>query len=142
VVLALWPTSEIDSSLDSKIVEVVDGAIGGRHQVWVAESYGRIIGSVGVIRDNALVAHLRYLSVAPDLADGQAVATCLTERAIRDAYERGYLKLVVHSSLPPNRLTTVLHNLGFEFSRERDTGGEHVLEFYQNLYERPQLPPA
>jgi hypothetical protein len=58
--------------------------------------------------------------------------------AIADAYKRGYLKLVVHTNLPPCRLTVALHDLGFEFSRERSTGGEHVLEFYQNLYERPR----
>jgi hypothetical protein len=33
------------------------------------------------------------------------------------------------------------HLLGFEFSRSREVGGTNVLEFYLNLYERPQLPP-
>jgi hypothetical protein len=61
------------------------------------------------------------------------------EMAIRDAWERGYLKLVVHTNLPPCRLTAALHELGFEYSQERSMGGEHVLEFYQNLYEQPRL---
>jgi phosphoserine phosphatase RsbU/P len=59
-------------------------------------------------------------------------------RRLRDAWERGYLKLVVHTSSPPSRLAADLHKLGFEFSREHSMDGEHVLEFYQNLYERPQ----
>jgi hypothetical protein len=80
---------------------------------------------------------LRCLCVDPAVADRHVVARGLAERAIRDAYKRGYLKLVVHTNLPPCRLTAALHDLGFEFSRERSTGEEHVLEFYQNLYERP-----
>jgi hypothetical protein len=35
-------------------------------------------------------------------------------------------------------LTALLHDLGFELSREHSKDGEHVLEFFQNLYERPR----
>jgi hypothetical protein len=120
------------------LINSVEGAIAGKHRVWVAEAFGRIIGSAAVIHSDFLLAHLRYLYVVPDFAERQVVAKGLAQTAIRDAYERGYLKLVVHSNLPTSRLATALHDLGFEFSRERDTDGEHVLEFYQNLYERPQ----
>jgi N-acetylglutamate synthase-like GNAT family acetyltransferase len=119
-------------------INCIAGAIAGKHHLWVAEAFGRIIGSAAVLHNDDSLAHLRYLCVAPDLAERPVIAMGLAERAIRDAYERGYLKLVVHSNLPPNRLATVLHDLGFEFSRERETGGEHMLEFYQNLYEQPQ----
>jgi hypothetical protein len=60
------------------------------------------------------------------------------EMAIRDVWECGCVKLVLHTDLPPNRLTTTFHDLGVEFSRQRALGTEHVLEFYQNLYERPR----
>jgi predicted component of type VI protein secretion system len=36
-------------------------------------------------------------------------------------------------------LTALLHDLGFEFSREHSKDGEHVLKFFQNLYERPGM---
>ena len=141
-VLALWPADVMHSlpgpeTLDM-LINSVEGAIAGKHHVWVAEAFGRIIGSAVVIGNDESLAHLRYLYVAPDFAERQVVARGLAQTAISDAYERGYLKLVVHSNLPPSRLATTLHDLGFEFSRERETGGEHVLEFYQNLYERPQ----
>ena len=32
-----------------------------------------------------------------------------------------------------------LHRLGFEFSRHREKAGEAALEFYLNLYQRPEL---
>jgi N-acetylglutamate synthase-like GNAT family acetyltransferase len=141
-VLTLWPADLMNSLSGSEIIDVlidsVEGAIAGTHHVWVAEAFGRVIGSAAVIRDNASLAHLRCLSVAPDFTDRHVVARALAEMAIRDAWERGYLKLVVHTNAAPSRLTAALHDLGFEFSREHSMGGEHVLEFYQNLYERPR----
>jgi N-acetylglutamate synthase-like GNAT family acetyltransferase len=141
-VLALWPAAVMQLQPRSDTLDVlihsVEGAIAGKDQVWVAEASGRIIGSAAVICTNASLAHLRCLCVAPDVAERHVVARGLAELAIRDAYKRGYLKLVVHTEFPPNRLTAALHDLGFEFSRERSTSEEHVLEFYQNLYEQPR----
>ena len=142
-VLALWPESEMLSQPGSDTVETlidsVDRAIAGKLHMWVAKACRRVIGWVAVIPDNDWLAHLRHLCVVPDLAERIVVARGLAETAIRQARERGYLKLVVHTDLPPGRLATKLHELGFEFSREHSKGGEHVLEFYQNLYELPEL---
>jgi N-acetylglutamate synthase-like GNAT family acetyltransferase len=141
-VLALWPAAvmhfQSDADTFDVLIDSVEGAAAGKDHVWVAEAYGRIIGSAAVIPVNVSQAHLRCLCVAPNVAERDVVARGLAEMAIRDAYKRGYLKLVVHTNLPPCRLTVALHDLGFEFSRERSTGGEHVLEFYQNLYEWPR----
>ncbi|MDB5358553.1 MAG: hypothetical protein JWN24_5006 [Phycisphaerales bacterium] len=142
-VLALWPAAIMHLQPDSDTIDVlinsVEGAVAGKDHMWVAEASGRIVGSAAVIRVNASLAHLRCLCVAPDFAERHVVARGLAEMAIRDAWERGYLKLVVHTNLPPCRLTAALHELGFEYSQERSMGGEHVLEFYQNLYEQPRL---
>jgi len=104
-VLALWPAALMHSPPGSETIDVlidsVEGAIAGKHHVWVAEAFGRIIGSAAVIRNNASLAHLRCLHVAPDFAERHVVARGLAEMAIRDAWERGYLKLVVHTNLPP-----------------------------------------
>lgn len=140
-VLALWPAGVMHSQPESDVLDVlinsVQGAIAGKDHVWVAEASSRIIGSAAVIHINDSLAHLRCLCVAPDVAERHIIARSLAQVAITDAYKRGYLKLVVHTDLPPCRLTAALHELGFEFSRERLTGNEHVLEFYQNLYETP-----
>ena len=37
------------------------------------------------------------------------------------------------------RVAAYCHQLGFELSRTRELDGVHVLEFYLNLYERPEL---
>jgi N-acetylglutamate synthase-like GNAT family acetyltransferase len=141
-VLALWPAAAMHLQPGSDTIDVlinsVEGAIAGTNHLWVAEASARIIGSAAVIRIDACLAHLRYLCVATDFEERHVVARGLAETAIADAWERGYLKLVVHTHLPPDRLTAALHDLGFEFAQERSTGGRHVLEFYQNLYERPR----
>jgi N-acetylglutamate synthase-like GNAT family acetyltransferase len=141
-VLALWPAdlthSQAGLGTIDVLVDSVEGALDGKHHVWVAEAFGQIIGSTAVMRHDASQAHLRCMCVAPGFAERHTVARGLAEVAIRDAWERGYLKLVVHTNLPPSRLTVDFHDLGFEFSREHSMNGEHVLEFYQNLYERPQ----
>jgi hypothetical protein len=142
-VLALWRTAEMRlrpvSDASDVLIEPSEGDLPANHLIWVAEASGRTVGSATVIHNNPSVAYLRSLCVAPDLASPPAVARALAETAIREVYERGYLKLVVHADLRSGRLTPVLHDLGFEFSREHLFDGEHVIEFYRNLYERPQL---
>ena len=141
-VLGLWPAGvmHLQPGADAfdVLMHAVEGAIAGKDHLWVAEASGQIIGTAAVISVNDSLAHLRCLCVAADVADRHFVARSLAELAIQDAYKRGYLKLVVHTDLPPCRLTAALHDLGFEFSRERSMHGEHVLEFYQNLYEPPR----
>lgn len=114
----------------------LEGAAAG-HQMWVAEAAGRIIGSAAVVSLDVRVAHFKYLSVATDQFDRQTVARAIAEMAVADVWERGYLKLIIHTQTPANRVAPELHQMGFEFSREHDVDGEHVLEFYQNLYELP-----
>lgn len=141
-VLALWRTAEMRlrpaSDASDLLMKPSEGETTDSHLIWVAEAAGRTVGSATVIHNNASVAHLRSLRVAPDVASPPAVARALAETAIREVYERGYLKLVVHADLPSGKLTPALHSLGFEFSRERLFGGELVIEFYRNLYEQPQ----
>jgi hypothetical protein len=144
-VLGLWPADLMHSQPGAQTIDLlmnsVEGAIAGKHHVWVAEdveAVPRIVGAVAVITDNAWLAHLRYLYVAPDVTERHVVARSLAETAIRHAWERGYLKLLVRSNSPPCRPAAFLHDLGFEFSRENTMGEEHVLEFYLNLYERPR----
>src|SRR6266481_3323264 len=77
-VLALWPADVMHSPPSSETVDVfincIEGAVAGKHHVWVAEAFGRIIGSAAVIHNDASLAHLRYLCVAPVFAERQVIA--------------------------------------------------------------------
>ena len=144
-IMALWRTAQTRLQPVSDRMEVLitpgEGEVPGNYFIWVAEASGRTVGSATVIQNNPSVANLRFLYVAPDVASPPAVARALAETAIREVYERGFLKLVVHTDLPSGKLNPALHDLGFEFARERRIDGERVIEFYRNLYERPQLTP-
>lgn len=141
-VLNLSPVDVMHRQADLEVADslttAVEGAIAGENQLWVAEASGRIVGLASLVPNTGWVAHLTWLWVAADLAERHAVAIRLAEVAIGDAWERGYLRLVVHSDLPPSPLRAFLHDLGFEFIREHLLNGDHVLEFLQNLYERPR----
>jgi len=126
---------EVDLNL---IIRGMATASCGKHRLWVSESFGRITGSTLVVSDDSLLAHLKCICVAREIAEPLAVARALAGRAIRDAWECGYIKLVVHTDLALDRLAAMFRELGFEFIRERAAGTDRVLEFYQNLYERPR----
>ena len=114
----------------------------GRRSAWVAEAGGRIIGMAVVFIESQALAHLMYLHVAGDGANHERAARVLAEIVIRDAWEGGYLKLVVHARIPANPLIEYMHDLGFEFARTRSSGSERAIEFYRNPYESPREPSS
>lgn len=112
----------------------------GKQNAWVAEADDRLIGMAVVWIESQALARLMYLHVTADGANHERAAKALAEIAIRDAWERGYLKLVVHAPIPANHVTEYMHELGFEFARSLSSGGQRVIEFYRNLYEPPRDP--
>jgi N-acetylglutamate synthase-like GNAT family acetyltransferase len=104
---------------------------------WVAEAHGEVVGTVA-IRVHEDTAHLSCLRAADD-SSRHAVRRGLVQIAARHAHHHGCLKLVVHAQVDVGRAAEFLHRLGFEFSREREVDNEPVLEFYLNLYDRPEL---
>jgi N-acetylglutamate synthase-like GNAT family acetyltransferase len=110
---------------------------------WVAEARGEIVGTVGICVHDENVAHLGCLRAADDSADA-VIRKGLVRVAASHAHQHGCLKLVVHapqSQVDIGRAAEFLHRLGFEFSRHREIEKRVVLEFYLNLYERPELGP-
>ena len=112
-----------------------------REQFFVAESPDkRVIGTVAVVEGRQDVAHLHWLRVDPGWPDDVAVRRALIRTAAAHARDVGLLKLAMHAPADiEQRVVAYYHRLGFELSRTRDRDGVHVLEFYLNLYERPEL---
>ncbi|MDB5322366.1 MAG: hypothetical protein JWN40_3997 [Phycisphaerales bacterium] len=110
---------------------------------WVAEARGEIVGTIGICMHDENVAHVYCLRTVDNLKD-DLIRKGLVQVAATHAHQQGCLKLVVHSpnaQVDISRATTFLHQLGFEFSRHREIDQRAVLEFYLNLYERPELAP-
>lgn len=108
---------------------------------WVAEAEGRIIGTIAIDAEDDEVGHIHWLRVAPGWQPDRRLARALARTAAAYAREKGFLKLVLHvpGEEAQSRVADYLHLLGFEFSRSRKSDGADMLEFYLNLYERPQL---
>jgi ribosomal protein S18 acetylase RimI-like enzyme len=101
---------------------------------------GRVIGTVAVIEGSPDTAHVHWLRVDPSWPDDVAVRRALIAAAAAHAREVGLLKLAMHAPASlEERVAAYYHRLGFELSRTRELHGVHGLEFYLNLYERPEL---
>ena len=111
-----------------------------QNHFWVAEVTERVIASVAIAEDDRRVAHVRLLRVDPawKMWRDTGVAGALIERAAQHAREHDCPKLVLHSPVNDEWAIRSLHRLGFEYSRARELGGKHLLEFYLNIYERPK----
>jgi N-acetylglutamate synthase-like GNAT family acetyltransferase len=138
------PAGAVDCNCATNIDQIAERYFGRpQDHFWVAEAWGEIVGTVGICVHDQNVAHVHCLRTVDNLKD-DLVRRGLVEVAARHAHQHGCLKLVVHS---PNghvdigRAAEFLHRLGFEFSRHREIDERAVLEFYLNLYERPELAP-
>jgi N-acetylglutamate synthase-like GNAT family acetyltransferase len=115
-----------------------------RERFLVAETPdGKIIGTIAIIEASPDVGHLHWLRVDPQWQSDRKIARLLGRAAAEHARAVGLLKLAMHA--PPDveqRIASYYHRLGFELSRTREIDGVHVLEFYLNLYEKPELGDA
>jgi len=112
---------------------------GSKNHFWVAEVTECVIASVAIAEDDRRVAHVSRLRVDPawKMWHDSEVAGALIERAAHHARQHDCPKLVLHSPVNDEWAIASLHRLGFEFARARELGGRHLLEFYLNLYARP-----
>jgi ribosomal protein S18 acetylase RimI-like enzyme len=106
---------------------------------WVAEIEGEVIGSIAILVDEKQIAHVRRLRVDPAWKTwhGGEIARFLIQEATRHARQHDCLKLVLHTPVDDDRAIAFLHELGFEYARTRELRGRHLLEFYLNIYVRP-----
>ena len=105
--------------------------------LWVAEAKHSVIGTVAISEDDARVAHLRRLRVAPFWQLDSHVAISLIRTAVNHARFHGCLKLVFHTSLDSATAIELLQGLGLQFARVRKEAGQHLIEFYDNVYAHP-----
>jgi GNAT superfamily N-acetyltransferase len=107
---------------------------------WVAECHGKVIGTLALMLEaEEEVAHLHCLRVTSAWHDVPSVRKQLLKTAATHARDHGSLKLVLHANVQEQKAAAFLHRLGFEFSRHREVDGNPALEFYLNLYQRPEV---
>jgi hypothetical protein len=101
---------------------------------WVAQAKSEVIGTIAISEDAQRVMHLRRLRVAPFWQLERRVAAELVRTAIIHARHYGCLKLVFHTSLDSETAVELLDGLGLQLSKIRIREGQHLIEFYQDLY--------
>ena len=106
---------------------------------WVAEADSHVIASIAITEDDQQVGHVRRLRVDPEwkIWHGDEIAGVLIQKVTRHARQHECLKLVLHTAVSDEWAIALLHRLGCEYTRARNLGGRHLLEFYLNLYMRP-----
>ena len=124
------------------IQDVLDSANAEGHQAWIVEAAGRFMGLAIVFIERESLVHLKWVSVAAGAPQRRQIRRALVEVVMRHTWESDCLKLIVHTGHPAGCFLKFMHAFGFDFSRERWLDDEHTIEFYRNLYERPEALPA
>lgn len=109
--------------------------------LWVAEREGRVIGMIGVAREEGETAEVRRLRVDKD-HQHSPVGAMLVEIAISHCRHHGYLKVVLDTRFERDAVLDVFTRFGFQHTRTRNVQGKELLEFYLDLYraEKPENP--
>lgn len=104
---------------------------------WVAELDGRVVGMIGVAKEDEHLAEIRRLRVDRELQDSP-IATALVEVALQHCKHHGFLKVVldtrVHTS---SEAVQLFDRFGFQHTRTKNLQGKETLEFYLDLYRSP-----
>lgn len=108
----------------------------GNH-FWVAELDGEVVGMIGVAREDHHQAEIRRLRVAKT-HQHLPIAPVLIDTALAHCKKHGYLKIVLDTRLSTQSdALQVLERAGFQHTRTRNPHGKEVLEFYLDLYRKP-----
>jgi N-acetylglutamate synthase-like GNAT family acetyltransferase len=104
---------------------------------WVAEAGGQVIGMIGLVEKRPHIGVIRRLRVAPAWQEPRTIRR-LVKTAVRHCARQGGLKVVVDAPCNSRRAIRFLGDLGFQYTRTRNTEGRDLIEFYLNLYQHDE----
>ena len=93
----------------------------------------QVIGMVGVVATKTDVAEMRRLRVTPSFRR-QGIAGRLLRAALAHCRDQGLLKVLLDARLEQTAAVQLFEREGFQFSRNRESAGVQIREFYLDLY--------
>ncbi len=129
----------LDAAEDLRDIAVayLDEESGSRF--WVVEDDdGRLVGMVGVRRHSESQAAVRRLHVHPDRRM-QGIGSLLVREALRFCHDQGYVKIVLETKEDQTAAIALFTRFGFRLNRAKDIAGVKKLEFYIDLYYKPDV---
>ena len=108
-----------------------------RHHFWIAEVQGQVVGMIGVGSDERDTAEIRRLRVDPAYQD-TPIARALLQTAVAHCRHHGYLKVVLDTRFEPEAAVSLFDHVGFQHHRTKTMHGKELLEFFLDLYRRPE----
>lgn len=108
--------------------------------VWVAREQGQetgpLAGSVTLHRMEQSAAQMSGLRVEPSLR-GQGIGAKLVNESLRFCGDNGMIKVTLDTLTDQKRAIHLFERVGFQLSRKKESQGHECLEFYLDLYRRP-----
>ncbi|MFG0274767.1 MAG: GNAT family N-acetyltransferase [Phycisphaerales bacterium] len=145
-VLELFQISQSDGMADANdaaddlrdmAAAYLDAESGSRF--WVVEDdAGRLVGMVGVRRHSESQAAVRRLHVHPERRM-QGIGSLLVREALRFCHDQGYVKIVLETKEDQTAAIALFTRFGFRLNRAKDIAGVKKLEFYIDLYYKPDV---
>ncbi len=108
-----------------------------RSHFWVAELEEKVLGMIGVAREDENIAEIRRLRV-DKARQHTAIAAKLVEVALEHCRKHGYLKIVLDTRFDPDAVVNLFDRFGFQHTRTKPAAGKELLEFYLDLYRQPR----
>lgn len=104
---------------------------------WVAQVAGRVVGMIGVARDEGHTAEIRRLRVEKDWQQSP-IGARLVETAVAHCKRHGYLKIVLDTRFEHGAAQDLFERFGFHHTRTKSVQGKDLHEFYLDLYRAPR----
>lgn len=132
------PALEVPSVVETPDNPLFSDSLG--RWVWIARPDGHdsgpLAGAVTLHRTEQSAAQMSGLRVAPELR-GRGIGVLLVKESLKFCGDNGLIKVLLDTLVDQTQAIHLFERVGFQLSRKKEIGGRECMEFYLDLYRRP-----